>query len=149
MTLERAGTFTVVGEAGSGREGIDVVAAQRPDVALLDILMPEMDGLEALPLIRARCPETVVVMLSSVGSSEATMRAVANGADGYIQKGRPMAELLAQIQVLVAKRAVADTARPRANIPGQLGPHSYDYLDRAPFGLVHVRHGVVVLANRE
>src|SRR3954471_18420955 len=70
MTLERAGTFTVVGEARNGGEGVDAVAAQQPDVALLDILMPDMDGREALPLIRARCPQTVIVMLSSLGSSE-------------------------------------------------------------------------------
>ncbi|WP_027861690.1 response regulator [Marmoricola sp. URHB0036] len=149
MTLERAGTFAVVGEAGNGREGADLVAAQRPDVALLDIMMPDMDGLEALSQIRSRCPETVIVMLSSLGSAQMTLRALTAGADGYVQKGRPLSELLAQMQLLVAKRMGEGAAHLAPSVPGQVEPHSYNYLDQAPFGLVHVRGSSVVLANRE
>ena len=147
MTLERSGTFTVVGEAGTGRGGLDVVVAERPDVVLLDVRMPDMDGLEALPLIRAQAPQTVVVMLSSLGSTALTQRALADGADGYVQKGRPLAELLAHMQVLVANRRAREPSDGNS-IPGQLERHAIDYLD-GTFGLLHVRHGHIVVANRE
>jgi len=149
MTLERSGTFRVVGEAGTGRKGVDVVVAQRPDVVLLDVRMPDMDGLEALPLIRAQAPQTVVVMLSSLGSSTLTKRALADGADGYILKGRPLTELLAHVHVLVANRRAREPADSNSKLPGQLGAHAIDYLDQAPFGLLHIRNGHVVVANRE
>jgi len=53
LTLERTGRFQVVGEAGDGAEAIDMVARHRPDLLLLDLAMPRVDGLRALPAIRS------------------------------------------------------------------------------------------------
>src|SRR4029079_10661247 len=75
MALKRSGDFTVVGEADNGRQGVEMVRARQPDVVVLDIAMPEMDGLEALPLLREACPTCTVVMLSGFGTSEMTRRA--------------------------------------------------------------------------
>lgn len=94
------GGFEVVGEAGDGVAGIDVVRAQRPDIVLLDMAMPVMDGLEALPMIRQLCPRATIVVFSAFGSDAMAERAMAGGADGYLQKGAPIAVLLRHIRDL-------------------------------------------------
>src|SRR5687767_13851227 len=85
IALTRGG-FEVVGEAGDGSQGIDVVRLHRPDVVLLDLAMPVMDGIEALPSIRRLCPTAKIVVLSGFGAQQMSARAVAAGADGYVQK---------------------------------------------------------------
>lgn len=93
LALTRGG-FEVVAEAGDGKEGIDVVRVQRPDVILLDLAMPVMDGLEALPTLRRLCPEASIIVLSGFGATQMSARAVAAGADGYVQKGASLTSLL-------------------------------------------------------
>lgn len=88
----------VVGEAEDGRGVVDVVAQFEPDVLLLDIAMPERDGLEALPYIRAASPETSVVMLTAFGSASMRRRAHEAGAEGLIEKGVDLDDLVAQIR---------------------------------------------------
>jgi DNA-binding NarL/FixJ family response regulator len=77
----------VVGEAGNGREAVTLVEELHPDVLLLDIAMPEMDGLEALPRVREASPTTQVVMLTGVTAVNVRERALAAGATGFIEKG--------------------------------------------------------------
>ena len=93
LALTRGG-FDVVAEAGDGQEGIDVVREQRPDVILLDLAMPVMDGLEALPTLRRLCPDASIIVLSGFGATQMSARAVAAGADGYVQKGASLSSLL-------------------------------------------------------
>lgn len=88
----------VVAEAEDGRGVVDVVAEFEPDVLLLDIAMPERDGLEALPHIRAASPETSVVMLTAFGSPTMRRRAHEAGADGLIEKGVDLDDMVAQIR---------------------------------------------------
>ena len=97
FALTRHG-FEVVGEAGDGREGIEVVARLLPDVVLLDLSMPVMDGLEALPHMRKACPAAKIVVLSGFGAAEMTRRAVAAGADGYLQKGAPISRIIQYVR---------------------------------------------------
>lgn len=87
LTLERSGRFEVVGQAGNGREGIDVTAEAQPDLVLLDISMPVMDGLEALPIIRRTVPAATVVMLSGFSQARLGAEAAAGGAAAYLEKG--------------------------------------------------------------
>jgi DNA-binding NarL/FixJ family response regulator len=101
MALERRGDFRVIAEAGDGREGVHSAQAHQPDVVLLDIAMPVMSGLEALPLIREASPGSAVIMLSGFGADRMAAQAVEAGADGYIQKGQPIRALLAQVHSLV------------------------------------------------
>ncbi len=160
MALERSGDFVVVAEAEDGNGGVQAAAAEQPDVVFLDIAMPVMDGLEALPIVRAVCPMATIVMLSGFGAPEMTSRAMAGGADGYIQKGQPLSALLSQVRTLVARadsrrrgRAASATDAPVADEPVTEEPAAdepvADPLDLAPFGFLHVRHGRIVRANRE
>ena len=61
---------------------------------LLDLAMPVMDGLEALPTLRELCPDAKIVVLSGFGAAQMTRRALAAGADGYLQKGVPLRTIL-------------------------------------------------------
>ncbi len=112
VVLERTGDFEVVGEAEDGQQGVDLAIALRPDVVLLDIAMPVMDGLQALPPIRNALADAAVVMLSGFSASRMRLQAVALGADGYLEKGQPMRGLM-----LGLRRVVADLGlRPHPSV---------------------------------
>ncbi len=96
IVLTRSG-MAVVGEAGDGRSGIDVVRAERPDVVLLDLAMPVMDGIEALPLIRALVPDARIIVLSAF-SGPVRDQVLDNGADGYLEKGTPLKKIVAYVE---------------------------------------------------
>jgi DNA-binding NarL/FixJ family response regulator len=84
----------VVGEAADGQQAIDLVARLKPDVLVLDIAMPVMDGLEALPHIRSGSPGTKVVMLTGVSNVVARDRALAGGAALFLEKGTDILEVV-------------------------------------------------------
>lgn len=116
--LERSGQFSVVAEARDGEQGVLAVNASQPDLVLLDIAMPVMDGLQALPLIRENCPTAIVVMLSAFGdASGMPQKAMSMGAHGYIHKDGRIQALPEQLRVIVggvtAQRA-AQLAREAA-----------------------------------
>lgn len=83
----------VVGEAGDARTAIAEVAALQPDVVLLDLAMPGMHGLEALPRIKEEAPATSVVVFSGSSRAQMAAAALAHGADAYISKGAPLRTL--------------------------------------------------------
>lgn len=83
--LEREG-FDVIGEAGTGRETIAQVTTLKPNVVLLDIRMPDLDGLQALAAIKSAQPAISVIMLTSHTYSAYLARAVAHGAAGFLSK---------------------------------------------------------------
>lgn len=85
--------WKVVAEAGTGAEAVAQYRKHRPDVAVLDMNMPVMDGQHALEAIRAEFPDAFVVMLTSVSSSEVIEECVAAGAANYIRKDTPLMEL--------------------------------------------------------
>jgi DNA-binding NarL/FixJ family response regulator len=85
---ERPG-LEVIAEAGTGRECVEAVSAGKPDVLLLDLSMPEMDGLEALPEIVASSPATRIVVFSGFAADRMGPAVLERGADLYIEKGTP------------------------------------------------------------
>lgn len=85
--LEEDQAITVVGEAGNGADAVAGVLAHRPDVLLLDLSMPGMDGLEVLLQLRQWAPETKVVVLSGFGRDRLSHVVVALGAVDYVEKG--------------------------------------------------------------
>ncbi|MBV9831556.1 MAG: response regulator [Marmoricola sp.] len=112
--LDREDDFTVVGEAADGQAGVDTTDAQQPDVVLLDIAMPVLDGLQALPLIRKKSPASVVVVLSGFGTdSRAAQKALELGAHGFLNKGDTQGKLVERLRVILqSHRARATWAAP-------------------------------------
>ena len=100
--FDREDDFTVVGEAGDGQSGVDTAEAQQPDVVLLDIAMPVLDGLQALPLIRKKSPASVVIVLSGFGTdSRAAQKALELGAHGFLNKGDTQGKLVERLRVIL------------------------------------------------
>ena len=79
----------IVGEAASGLEAIDMAGQLQPDVIVLDVMMPGMTGLEALPKIREACPDATVVIFSVFGTDSEQVSL----ADRWVQKGEPLETL--------------------------------------------------------
>ncbi|MDQ2982567.1 MAG: response regulator transcription factor [Actinomycetota bacterium] len=96
----------VVGEAADGQEAIRLVREMHPDVLLLDVAMPVMDGLEALPHIRRSAPGTHVVMVTGVTSERIRHRALDGGASLFIEKGTDVESLVEQIKEVCRKPRV-------------------------------------------
>ena len=96
IVLTRSG-MEVVGQAGDGRTGVDVVRAERPDVVLLDLAMPVMDGVEALPLIRELVPDAQIIVLSAFAGA-VKEQVLDRGADGYLVKGTPLRTIVAYLE---------------------------------------------------
>ena len=82
----RSESYQIVGEARNGTLAIDFVDRHRPDIVFLDVMMPEMDGLEALQNIKTRFPETLVIMITGNPSKENVEEAIQGGASGFIIK---------------------------------------------------------------
>lgn len=98
--------LTVVGEAESGDEAVRKVGELKPDVVLLDFMMPRMDGVEATRRILAVCPETRILIFTSYGTSEGVVRAIQAGATGAIQKDISFSKLTGVIRDVAAGRTV-------------------------------------------
>jgi DNA-binding NarL/FixJ family response regulator len=91
--LETLPQYSVVGESAGGEETVAEVLRLRPDIALLDIAMPGMDGIEAARRIRAEAPEIRLLVLSGLDAQEIVERALAAGVEGYLLKDFILAEL--------------------------------------------------------
>ena len=106
--LEMADGIEVVGEASTGGEAIDLVDRERPDIALMDIRMPEMDGLEAARTINARHPEIGIVMLTAYDDRHFVVEAVRAGARGYVLKARDAEHLTQTVRLVAGGNMVID-----------------------------------------
>jgi len=92
--------FTIVGEAGDGLKAVQMAAQLAPNIILLDLEMPELDGVEALKQIRAHNPEARVIVFTAFDTDERILTAVQAGAQGYLLKGVPRQELFNAIRVV-------------------------------------------------
>ncbi|MEI6193250.1 MAG: response regulator transcription factor [Verrucomicrobiota bacterium] len=95
--LNTNAAFRVVGEAGDCASTLDLYCTLKPDVVLLDVAMPEIDGIETLRLLRSKHPEARVLMLSSSDAEEDIIHSLHAGAAGYVSKTARPAELTAAI----------------------------------------------------
>jgi two-component system, NarL family, response regulator DesR len=108
--LELEEDFEVVASVGRGDEVLDAAVAHRPDVALLDIEMPGLDGLAAAAVLAARMPSCRVVMLTTFGRSGYLRRAMEAGAVGFVVKDAPPEALADAIRTVMAGGQVIDPA---------------------------------------
>jgi len=96
--------YPVVGEAANGKSAIALCASLKPGLVLLDIRMPEMDGLEALEEIRKVSPATTVIMVSAEATMDRVREAIQKGAAGFVVKPLNAASVLDKIEVCFRKR---------------------------------------------
>ena len=91
--LQRIPDLTVVAEADDGREALQLIATHHPDIAMLDISMPELNGLEVAERVAREFPDVRVIILSMHATSDYVLKAMRVGASGYLLKGARLAEL--------------------------------------------------------
>jgi DNA-binding NarL/FixJ family response regulator len=97
--------FAVVGQATDGAEAVKRVQTERPDLVLMDISMPVMDGIEATRAVKASLPQTKVAMLTMLDGERDLLKALRAGADGYILKDCSPSELFGQMEAVVSGKA--------------------------------------------
>jgi len=100
VSLLEASGNTVVGQAGDGKEAVEVALHLKPDVVLMDIAMPQCDGLEALRRIKAEAPQTKVVILTVSEEDASLITAMRSGAQGYLLKSLSTEEFLTSLERL-------------------------------------------------
>ncbi len=108
--LEREPDLEVVGEARDGQEAIDQVAALRPDVVLMDLQMPRVDGVEAIRQIRERHSGVHVLVLTTYDDDESILRGVEAGARGYLLKDAPRDELFRAVRAVARGESLLQPA---------------------------------------
>ena len=121
--------FRIVGEAASGQEALALFQQDQPDVVLLDLEMPEMDGVELIRQLRVARPDVKTVVFTAFDTDERILSALQAGAKGYLLKGAPRAELFDAIRIVhrggsllqpvVASRLLNQIATPATG--GQAG----------------------------
>lgn len=142
--LEAESDLEVIGTATTGVEAVEIALAERPDVVLMDLRMPELDGDAATAEIRAVAPEVKVVILTTYESDDAILAGVEAGASGYLLKAAPEQELLAGVRAVaagevalaprVAAMLVTRVSRPTAP-PVALSPRELEVLRLVADGL--------------
>ena len=141
--LGRVSDFEVVGEAGNGETAVSMAQKLTPDVVVLDLVMPKMDGVEATTALHEKLPGSKVLILTSFGTSEDLSRAFAAGAAGAVLKSDANAELVAAIRrVAAGKRAVSpEIENMLANDPPvqELSPRQRDILESITRGLTNAQ----------
>jgi DNA-binding NarL/FixJ family response regulator len=133
MILDAEPDIEIVAEAADGLEAVDLVGRYTTDVVLMDIRMPNLDGLEATRRIAERSPSTHVLILTTFDLNEYVYEALRAGASGFLLKDAPPEQLVSAIQVVasgeallapsITKRVIAEYARrppPREGLPPEL-----------------------------
>jgi DNA-binding NarL/FixJ family response regulator len=116
MILSSADDIEVVGEAGDGSEAVDAVRAHRPDVVLMDIRMPDVDGLAATASVTALPDPPKVVVLTTFGLDDYVLRALEAGAAGFLLKDTPPRDLIGAVRVVAAGDAMLSPSVTRTLI---------------------------------
>jgi len=123
FTLLTTDDIELVGEAHDGEEALRLCQQVQPDVVLMDLMMPGMDGVATTQAIRERCPEVQILVLTSFHDEDLVPRAMQAGAIGYLLKGVPNQQLVDAIraahagQPTLAKEAIADLVQAAAPSP--------------------------------
>jgi DNA-binding NarL/FixJ family response regulator len=106
VLLETEPDFAVVGEAATGAEAVRLANAERPDLILMDVRMPELDGIEATRRVCVEAPDVRVLILTTFDLDEYVYAALRAGASGFLLKDAPPADLLSAIRVVAAGDAL-------------------------------------------
>lgn len=121
LVLGRDERFDIVGEVGDGKEAVALCARLRPDLVVLDRQMPVMGGLQAIPLIHQRSPDTKIVLYTAAGEPDTEEAARAAGAIGVLHKQRPAPDVAGDLVRLLARHLVGPEGSRHPEQPGH-GP---------------------------
>jgi DNA-binding NarL/FixJ family response regulator len=119
LSLSRAGHIRIVGEASDGESAVALAERRRPDVVIMDIRMPGMDGLEATKQLSNTAPEIAVLIFTAYSERSLLGRGLESGAKGYILKEAPHGTLLRAIEKVAAGDGYIDPALMPAFLPGR------------------------------
>ena len=140
MILETESDITVVGEAGDGRDALDLVARSAPDVVLMDVRMPHMDGIEATRQLTSRGSAARVLMLTTFDLDDYVYAALRAGASGFLLKDAPAEQLVNAVRVIasgdallapsVTRLLIDEVSRRPAVDPATVAPGLADLTER-------------------
>jgi DNA-binding NarL/FixJ family response regulator len=119
LSLSRASHIRIVGEASDGESAVALAERRRPNVVIMDIRMPGMDGLEATKLLSSKAPEIAVLIFTAYSERSLLGRGLESGAKGYILKEAPHGTLLRAIEKVAAGDGYIDPALMPAFLPGR------------------------------
>lgn len=146
-TLELVPDMELVGEATNGREAVEMAGASKPDVVLMDLVMPEMDGIEAIRRIKSQFPDIAILVLTTFAGEDKVFPAIKAGASGYQLKDSDPEELVAAIRQvyrgepalhpLIARKVLQELSRPIDGppTPDPLTPREVEILKLVAKGL--------------
>jgi DNA-binding NarL/FixJ family response regulator len=120
-SLEDDSEFEVVGAAGSLEEALPQVTARRPDVILLDLELPRVDGLSAIPILSGAHADARILILTAYDTDERVLGAIRSGARGYLLKGAPLSEIARAIRAVHAGETYLEP-RIASKVVAELGP---------------------------
>jgi len=104
LILEQDGRFQVVGEASDGEEAVRVAEQEQPDAVVIDLAMPVLDGLQAIPRIQAASPDTSIVVLSGFARGVIDLDSLARGASAYVEKGEAFSTIVTTLLDVTAAK---------------------------------------------
>ncbi|MEU4422786.1 response regulator transcription factor [Actinoplanes sp. NPDC024001] len=133
--LELTDGVEVVGSAGDGARALDLIAESRPDVVLMDLRMPVLDGITATARVRERFPEVAVVVLTTYADEESIAGALAAGARGYLTKDAGRAEIGIALRAAAAGHAMFDPVVTARLADAMNRPPARPAPERLPDGL--------------
>jgi DNA-binding NarL/FixJ family response regulator len=119
LSLSRAAHVRVIGEAADGASAVALAERRRPDVVIMDVRMPGMDGLQATKLLSEKLPDTAVLIFTAYSERSLLGRGLESGAKGYILKEAPHATLLRAIEKVAGGESYVDPALMPAFLTGK------------------------------
>jgi DNA-binding NarL/FixJ family response regulator len=152
MILEAEDEFTVVGEAADGLEAVELAKRSQPDVVLMDVRMPKMDGIEATSVLMSFATPPRILMLTTFDLDDYVYAALRAGASGFMLKDAPAEQLVEAVRVVargdallapsVTRLLIEQVARGRSVDPLVVAPGIADLTDRELEVLKHVARGL-------
>ena len=127
--LEGNADLTVIGEAGTGAEAVTLVEATNPDVVIMDLMLPDMNGLQATEQIRVRVPAAHVLVLTSHTESDALIPALKAGAIGYVLKSETRVELVNAVRAVMQGKSLVPAEFTAQLVSAVTQPEKRDLLD--------------------
>ena len=154
LALSRSPRIRVIGEASDGKSAVTLTERRKPDVVIMDLRMPDMDGLEATEQILAKTPETAVLIFTAYGERSLMQRGLESGARGYILKETPHETLIRAVEKVAGGDTFVDPALMAEFIAGKgqmeiLTPREREILQLLADGMSNVDVAAKLFISQE